>query len=429
MIQNAIFTGTSRQTYRWMYVVLGNLLMICLGTVYAWSVFRIPVEQTFGVGTTLSGLPYMVSLAFYALFMLISGRYLNRFSPRIVMTAGALLISAGWIGSAYTSNIYMMTLTYGAVSGAGVGIAYGVPMAVAAKWFPDKNGFAVGMVLVGFGLSPLVTAPLARHLIEIYGAMQAFKILGIAFGMIIPLLALPLSYPPANWSPAQNSSRVEVAAPAAVSARGGHLKRQIDYPSVAMVKMRSFKILYAAFLIGAMIGLMLIGMTGKIAVELVGLSQGSAALLMSFFAVFNGLGRPVFGWLTDRLSFKSAAMLSFVSIVSASLLMIYSNGSSPVAFALAFSIFWFNLGGWLAIAPASTLSMFGALNYSQNYGIVFTAYGIGAVVGVVGSGMLIDWFGGYQMIFYLVLVLAAMGSLTVKFADGCDKQSATEVAK
>lgn len=163
-----------------------------------------------------------------------------------------------------------------------------------------------------------------------------------------------------------------------------------------------------------MIGLMLIGMTGKVAVEWVGLSQGSAALLMSFFAVFNGLGRPVFGWLTDRLSFKSAALISFVSIVMGALIMIYTKGSSPIAFGLAFSIFWFNLGGWLAIAPASTLSLFGTLNYSQNYGVVFTAYGIGAVAGVISSGVLIDWFGGYIMIFYLVLTLAAVGGLVVK---------------
>ena len=418
MIQNATYAGASRPTYRWLYVILGNLLMMCLGTVYAWSVFRIPVEQAFGVGTTLSGLPYMVSLAFYALFMLISGRYLNQFSPRLIMTAGALLISVGWIGSAYASNIYWLTLTYGAVSGAGVGIAYGVPMAVAAKWFPDKKGLAVGMVLVGFGLSPLVTAPLARHLIEIYGGMETFKILGAAFGMIIPLLALPLTYPAEHWTPDQDTARGRRVSSETESLQRPRFKPHTDYPSAVMVKMKSFKILYATFLTGAMIGLMLIGMTGKVAVEWVGLSQGNAALLMSLFAVFNGVGRPVFGWLTDRLSFERAAVISFFSIVMASLLMILTKGSSAIAYGVAFSIFWFNLGGWLAIAPASTLSMFGTHHYSQNYGVVFTAYGIGAVAGVVSSGLIVDWFGGYLVVFYLVLMLAVAGSLTVKLQGG-----------
>jgi MFS family permease len=429
MIQNAAYTGETRLTYRWMYVVLGTILMMCLGTVYAWSVFRIPVELTFSVGTTLSGLPYMVSLASYALFMLISGRYLNRFSPRLIMTVGALLIAAGWIGSSFATNIYLLTLTYGVVSGAGVGIAYGVPMVVAAKWFPDKKGLAVGMVLVGFGLSPLVTAPLARQLIELYGVIQTFKIMGAAFGVIIPLLALPLAYPSEQWTQDQQINQSNRLTSGADTTQGRHLKRQMEYPSAAMLKMKSFKILYITFLIGAMIGLMLIGMTGKIAIEWVGLSQASAALLMSFLAVFNGLGRPVFGWLTDRVSFRRAAILSFTSIAFASLLMIFSKGSSSIAFGLAFSIFWFNLGGWLAIAPASTLSMFGSLHYSQNYGIVFTAYGIGAVVGVVGSGILVDWFGGYVMVFYLVLALSAIGSLTVKLADCVPNQHGAGMEK
>lgn len=417
MIQNAAYSGMSRQTFRWVYVLTGNLLMMCLGTVYAWSVFRIPVEQTYGIGTTLSGLPYMVSLAFYALFMLISGKYLSRFSPRLVITAGAFLVSAGWIGSAYAPNIYLLTLTYGVVSGAGVGIAYGVPMAVVAKWFPDKKGLAVGLVLVGFGLSPLVTAPLARYLIEIYGGMQTFKLLGAAFGVIIPLLALTLSYPPEYWIPDQKTKSNQRLTSETDPAHGRRLENQMEYPSAVMIKTKSFKILYATFLIGAMIGLMLIGMTGKVAVEWVGLSQGSAALLMSFFAVFNGLGRPAFGWLTDRFSFRSAAMFSFLSIMLASLLMILTKGSSPTAFGWAFSIFWFNLGGWLAIAPASTLSLFGTLHYSQNYGVVFTAYGIGAVIGVFSSGLLVDWFGGYHTIFYLVFALAMIGSFAVKLVS------------
>lgn len=414
MIQNATYAGSSRQAYRWLYVILGNLLMMCLGTVYAWGVFRMPVEQAYGIGTTLSGLPYMVSLAFYALFMLIAGRHLNRYHPRVIMTAGALLISAGWIGSAYAANIYTLTLTYGVISGAGVGIAYGVPMAVAARWFPDKKGLAVGMVLVGFGLSPLVTAPLARHFIEIYGAIQTFKILGAAFGMIIPLLALPLTYPPEHWAPDQNADQGSRLPSGKDRTQERRSETQINVPSAEMVKSKSFKILYATFLIGAMIGLMLIGMTSKVAVEWVGLSQGSAALLMSLFAVFNGLGRPVFGWLTDRLSFGCAALISFTSIAFAALLMILTKGTSPLVFSTAFSIFWFNLGGWLAIAPASTLALFGTHHYSQNYGVVFTAYGIGAVVGVFGSGMLVDWFGGYHAIFYLVLTLAIAGSLAVK---------------
>lgn len=398
--------------YRWLYVILGNAVMMCLGTVYAWSVFRIPVEQTFGIGATQSGLPYMVSLAFYALFMLFSGRYLDRYSPRKVMTLGAGLIALGWMLSAFAPNIYVLTLTYGVISGAGVGIAYGVPLSVAAKWFPDKKGLAVGLVLVGFGLSPLVTAPLARGLIELHGGMSTFMILGVAFGVLIPILSLPFRYPESEGGAAAGAG--VVSGPASSRQDNGQTRQPEEVVTAEMMKSPAFKGLYLNFLIGAMIGLMLIGMTGKVGVELVGLSSKSVALWMSVFAIFNGLGRPTFGWLTDRLSYRKAALMSYRLIAFAAILMTFAREGSALLFGASFSIFWFNLGGWLAIAPTSTLALFGARSYSQNYGVLFTAYGIGAIVGVLGSGMLVDWVGDYHAVFYLVLALCAAGAWIAK---------------
>ncbi|MBC2726203.1 OFA family MFS transporter [Desulfosporosinus sp.] len=398
MIQTTVQNKAFISSWRWVYVVLGNLVMMCLGTVYAWSVFRIPVEKTFGIGATQSGLPYMISLAFYALFMMISGYFYNRYSPRAIMTTGVFLIALGWILSAYAPNIYILTLTYGVLIGAGVGIAYGVPLAVVAKWFPDKKGLAVGLVLIGFGLSPLITAPLARMFIEMYGISFTFMILGIAFGVLLPVLTLAFRYPKESGSESNLLPDTKDRKPK-------------DIPSDQMLKTRSFKGLYLNFLIGAMIGLMLIGMTGKIGIEYMGLSSRSIAFWMSLFAIFNGLGRPVFGWLTDRLSYPKAATLSYCMIAFAALLMLFAREGQPLLFGVAFSIFWFNLGGWLAIAPTSTLALFGALNYSRNYGIVFTAYGIGAIAGVLGSGYLLDRLGSYQVVFYLVLALCLAGTL------------------
>ena len=112
------------------YVVLGIIIMMCLGTVYSWSVFRLQVESLFQVGTTQSGYPYMVSLAFYALFMLLAGKYLDRYSPRMIVSLGGILVASGWVLSAYAPNIYLLTVTYGVLMGSGVGIAYGVPISV-----------------------------------------------------------------------------------------------------------------------------------------------------------------------------------------------------------------------------------------------------------------------------------------------------------
>lgn len=155
--------------------------MMFLGTVYSYSVFRVSLEDVFMIGSALSGLPYMFALAFYAVFMLIIGKYMRDYHPRTLLFVGGYLVALSWILSSFVGNIYVLTLTYGLIGGAGVGIAYGVIMNIIAQWFPDKKGLATGLVLLGFGLSPLVTAPLARTLVESFGVMETFLILGMSF--------------------------------------------------------------------------------------------------------------------------------------------------------------------------------------------------------------------------------------------------------
>lgn len=401
MMEKVIKQSNARQSNlkfmkRWIYVFLGIIIMMCLGTVYSWSVFRIPIEKLFDVGSTQSGLPYMVSLAFYAFFMFVTGKFLDKYSPRAIISIGALLVALGWILSAYAPNIYVLTITYGVIIGAGMGIAYGAPMTVVAKWFPEKKGLVVGLVLVGFGLSPLITAPLARNLIENYGITKAFLILGISFGIIIPALSYPFEYP-------SDSESESIETPFSIR---NHIN---DTNTAKMIKSKNFKGLYFNFIIGTMIGLMLIGMTSNVGVELIKLSPKTVALLISIFAIFNGIGRPIFGIITDKLSFKKATLISYSLIIIAALLMLMAREGSLILFAISFSIFWFNLGGWLAIAPTSTMDMYGTKHYSQNYGVVFTAYGIGAIIGVVASGMLMDILSNYYSIFYLVIGLCVIG--------------------
>lgn len=384
---------------RWLYVFLGIIIMMCLGTVYSWSVFRISIEKIFEIGTAQSGLPYMISLASYAVFMLLTGKYLDKYSPGSIILLGSILVGGGWILSGFAPNIYVLTCTYGLITGAGVGIVYGVPMTVAAKWFPEKKGLIVGLVLVGFGLSPFITAPIAGYLIETYGVMAAFKILGAAFIVLMPAVAYPLSYPADTGFKSSGKS-----SSADVSVQGTNTSD--------MMKSKSFKGLYVSFLIGAMIGLMLIGMTSNVGIELIKLPRGKVVLLMSLFAVFNGVGRPTFGWITDRFSHKKAMLISYVLIIIASVMMLMAKDGSIVLYAAAFSIFWFNLGGWLAIAPTSTILMYGAKHYSQNYGVVFTAYGIGAIIGVLASGMIKDAFSSYYAVFYFVMGLCALGMVS-----------------
>ena len=379
---------------RWLYIPLGLIIFMCMGTIYSWSIFRKPIEAAFDIGATESGLPYMFFLVFYALAMPFAGSYMDKYGPRVMTIIGGLFISIGWFLSGFTSSIIVLTISYGVIGGLGVGIAYGAPMAVAAKWFPDKQGLAVGLTLGGFGLSPFITAPAAGWLISQFGAFSTFKILGALFAVIITLLALPLKFPETDAKNSENNN---------------NQNSSIEINSKKMLKSRSFYALWTTFVIGTIIGLMAIAISGPVAEELINLDSTTASIYVSLFAIFNGIGRPIFGALTDKLKAKKTAVISFSLIITASFLMIINDSGSAILYFISFAIFWLNLGGWLAIAPAATSYFFGKKNYSKNYGYLFTAYGVGAVIGNLFSGSIRDIMGSYQFVFYPTMIIAAIG--------------------
>lgn len=389
---------------RWGFIIIGIIIMMLLGTVYSYSVFRAPLESYMKIGSTESGLPYMFALAFYALFMLVGGKYIEKFRPRTLIIFGGCLVAIGWILASFSTGIILLTLSYGCISGAGVGIVYGAIMNVIAKWFPDKKGIAVGLVLVGFGLSPLVMAPVAEMLVDNLGIMKAFLILGIAFGVLIPVLGFLFKSPQKGDLELQNE----------IDNRN-QITTEISLKE--MIRTKSFKGIYFNFMIGTMIGLMMIGMTLNIGIDYFSINKITVVSLMAVFAIFNGVGRPVLGWVTDHFGTKKAMILSYTLIMSASFILIFFN-KSIIGFLVAFSIYWFNVGGWLAIAPTSTLKLYGLKNYSQNYGLVFTAYGIGAILGVSSSGIMLDLWGNYIYVFCYIIGLCIIGlGLTFKCVE------------
>lgn len=376
------------------FVILGLFIMILIGTVYSYSVFRVALEDYYGIGASLSGLPYMFALATYALFMMLSGPYIAKIHPRTMMLLGGALVSLGWLLSSFSTNIGWFAFFYGFISGSGVGIMYGVPMAVVAKWFPDHRGLAVGSVIVGFGLSPIITAPLANQLILSLGVMNALLFLGLGLAVLLPILVFPFRFP--------NSNEVQTT-PSLSTGKGQ------DMPTKLMMKQRRFKGLYLNFVLGTTIGLMLIGLTANIGHNTIGLTSTQVSQAMALFALLNGGGRPLFGWLVDRFGSFFAMMLSYSLITVASLLMIFFGEANVFIYIVSFMLFWLNLGAWLAIAPTTTINDYGVMHYSQNYGLLFTAYGVGAILGVLSSGLVLDWFSNIQTLFVIVIVFSGLG--------------------
>ncbi|MDD1763191.1 MAG: OFA family MFS transporter [Methanobacteriaceae archaeon] len=399
---NEKIMGMNALKGRWILIILGMIINLCLGTIYSWSVFVGPLTTYFTteLGQVVNAneilLPFSVFLAFFAIAMPFTGKYIEKYGPRNIVIVGGILTGLGWLLSSFAASVQWLYIFYGVIAGAGVGIAYGVPVAVASRWFPDKRGLAVGLTLLGFGFSALITANIAGYLIASAGVMNTFRVFGIAFIILTVLLALPLRFPRAGWTPAGWTPAPPEPGQDALC----ELMRE------DMVRTRSFYALWVCYFIGCLAGLMAIGISKPLGVE-VGVEAALATTLVGVFAVFNGFGRPVFGFLTDRLTPRNTAVLSFILIAMASLLIIVIP--SVTVYILAFAILWGCLGGWLAIAPTTCGSYFGNLDYPRNYGLLFLAYGAGGIVGPQLAGFIKTSTGSYLGVFPYVLVLALIG--------------------
>ncbi|TVP95530.1 MAG: MFS transporter [Acholeplasmatales bacterium] len=365
-----------------LFLLASFFVMMVMGTVYTWSVFRVEVESVYQASALQSGLPYMASLFFYAIAMMVTGRVLNMGNTRKIAAVGALLIAVGWLLAAQSSSLLALTLSYGVLIGVGVGMVYGIPVFLVNRRY-EKSGLYAGIILSGFGASPLVTAPLVHRLIVAHGLMQTFLFMGAVSLVVLIPLCLLFKGKAAGVNPLD-----QAVAKAAT-------------PGI-------FPLLYAIFLIGTTIGLMMIGLSYRIGVVNYGFDVRRVALSLSFFAVLNGIARPLFGLLVDKKGFLFASGLNGLLSVMAALLALVNNGQILLVYGLSMGLFWFSLGGWLAMLPASIKLYFGTGDYAKRYGLMFTAYGFGAMLGTVLSGVVLDVFVGTAVLYALVIGLLGM---------------------
>ena len=272
---------------RWRVVVGGVSMNLALGSLYAWSVFVPPLEKEFGWTRAQTSWVYTIAVVTFAATFVIAGRIQDARGPRLCAFAGALLVSLGFFLASFTGSLWFLYLTFGLLAGAGNGFGYATPMPVASKWFPDRRGLVVGLMVGGYGAGSAIIGPIATALISSVGWRATFRLLGAAFfvmGMIGTWLLTnpPEGYRPAGWTPP----------PAAA--------RRREFSAAAMLRTPQFYQLWIAYCLGATAGQMTISQLIPFA-RSAGLGAAAATLALPVTAAGNAGGRILSGWLSDGL--------------------------------------------------------------------------------------------------------------------------------
>ncbi len=392
----------TRTLNRWLIVVGAVLIQLALGAIYAWSVFTARLTDTAGTyAFTASQTAWVFSagLATFATVMVLAGRVLPRVGPRPLTIAGGLLLGGGYVlGGFFGDSFWIQLLSIGIVGGAGIGLAYVVPISVCVKWFPDKKGMITGLAVAGFGFGATIWVKLAgswfggllntTSVFGLPGVQSVFVIYGIALAALILLGSIvminpPDDYLPSGWTPPVTENNDHEGA--------------VEFRARDMLRTPQFYMLWSVFMFASIAGLMVIyciKLFGIDALEYHGVAGAGAitGTAMAWYAIFNGVGRIAWGSISDRIGRKKTITL-MTALQGITMLITYHVFISfglVYGFVFAAALVGFNYGGAFALFPAITADYFGNKNIGSNYGWMFTAYGVAGLTGPLLAGYFKD---------------------------------------
>lgn len=385
---------------RWIYPILGMIILTMLGGIYTFSLFYKPLQEFYGI-TDVAPLTLAFSLITltYSIFIIPAGLLYDRLGPKIPLIAGAFTIFSGYLLASQMKDfgwdvarvIYYIGL--GVLPGLGIALVDAVPRPLASKWFPDRPGTAIGLVAVGFGIGAAVMTPIITRLLESFGVFKTFALVGLLYFAVIAMCALPMRDPP--------------------------LKKEdddiTDFDLRMVLKSGKFYRLWLAFFLSSFAGLMVIGNAAPIlrkGAERTPELAGLIAVFLIITSLSNASGRFIWGAVLDRIGVFRSLRLNFMLSAAASLLLAFLYAGYMV-FPLA-SLIYANYGGVLAMFPAAVSIYFGKKYAGRIYGAIFTAWGISGLFAPYAGGIIRDITGEYVYAFYLAFAASLLGMALVR---------------
>ena len=380
----------------WYVTFAGTGINLALGVLYTWSMFKAAIGKEFGWQTEQLNDPYALCCLVFAFSMIVAGRCQDKFGPRLTASLGGLLVGGGLMLISTTQSYATWVIGFGVLVGLGLGFGYSSATPPALKWFPPaKTGLIAGLVVAGFGLAPVYLAPTSEHLLKQYGLQRSMGFYAIAFTLIICGLSQLLVNPPAGY--------------VATSAPGTVVKPAAGMGPSEILLTPTFWILWVIYFIGSGAGLMVISSVSGMAKK----TMGSAAFVaVALMAVGNAGGRVCAGWLSDKIGRRWTLML--VLLGQAALMFIAipvtrSETGQKFVIVLLATMIGFNYGANLSLFPSYTKDLWGLKTFGMNYGILFTAWGVGGFVLSRLQQMLYKASNNYDSSFVTAAVLLLVG--------------------
>lgn len=390
---------------RWLIALSAIAIHLSIGGAYAYSVYKIPITTEMGWSATNVTVAFTIMMGLAGFAAALFGKLVEKMGPRKSAMIAALLFGAGQAGSGLAivmDSVVLYWLTYGLLSGLGMGIGYIAPVSTLVKWFPDRRGLATGMAVLGFGSGALITAPVAANLMEGVGISNTYFILGISYFVLMILGALYIAPPAQGYMPEGMKKATEEGTKV--------VKQDLSQMSAKeAVKTRQFWMLWAMHLVNVTAGIMMISVASPMAQEIVGLSVAGAAAMVGVMGLFNGGGRLIWAAISDYIGRPNIFVIFFtIQVITFAVLPFSTNVFLFQAFIfLVVSCY----GGGFSNLPAYASDLFGTKQLGVIHGYLLTTWSLGGIFGPIIVNSIKSASGSYIPVFYLFTGLIAISLL------------------
>jgi len=397
-------TATGRLPNRWIQLTLGFVAMMAISSPqYTWALFTGPLQQRVGTDLATLQVTFSVLIILQTWLAPAQGWLVDRFGPRLLLSLGAVLVGLSWVLAASATSVVVLYLTYGVLGGIGTGIIYIGVIGLMVRWFPDRRGFVTGLAAAGYGVGAILTTFPINSMLKSSGYHHTLLVFGIIQGLIALLAAQGLRRPPAAVHGQQTSTEAAKSFSRTQSVR--------SYAPRQMLRTKPFYIMFVMMACMSASGLMVISQVGAFAKDFgVGnaLVFGLAALPLSLTLsrATNGFSRPLFGWISDHIGREPTMFLAF-SIEAVGVLVLLVFQSSPIAFVLLTGVVFLGWGEIFSLFPSTLTDTYGPSYATVNYGFLYIAQGIGALLGAPLAALIRENTGSWTPVFVGVAVLDA----------------------